>query len=198
MWANNNIGGASVLLDTSPKIQVASCGGSSAERSNLDYCNEQQLAANQVVNSSSNTEQSDTDTAKQTTATNLPYGDEPVFNAIAQPQMAPITPQLQGTLSVLGHCDVSASCASVLIELLATPSLGLPYPDPTATNPIYVAPGSGFDLPPIFTSEPLKPIPEASTWVMTITGFAIMFFVFGKKRRPRINPISIIDVSGIC
>jgi hypothetical protein len=49
-------------------------------------------------------------------------------------------------------------------------------------------------LPPIFTPQPLKPIPEASTWVMTITGFSIIALAFRKKRRPRICPISIIDV----
>ena len=74
LWANNHIFGASVLPGTSPKVQVASCGGSSAERSNLDYCNEQQLAANQVSDRPSKPEQNQSDTAQQIASNNLSSG----------------------------------------------------------------------------------------------------------------------------
>jgi hypothetical protein len=84
------------------------------------------------------------------------------------------------------------------IEVLASPTnLPLPVaPSPTAVT-VLDNPEPGPDLPPLFTPQPLKPIPEASTWVMTIIGFSLMAFAFRKKRRPRINPISIIDVSGV-
>jgi hypothetical protein len=85
------------------------------------------------------------------------------------------------------------------IDVLAPP---INLPPPATLPPIQVAfpdnPGPGSDPPPFFTPSPLKPIPEASTWVMTIIGFGIMIFVFRKKRRPRVNPISIIDVSDVC
>jgi hypothetical protein len=86
-----------------------------------------------------------------------------------------------------------------------TPAVGAPYPEvptpevPTPEGPTpgpitYVDdPWLGSGLPPVFIPQPLKPIPEAPTWVMTIAGFGIMVFVFRKKRRPRINPVSIID-----
>jgi hypothetical protein len=80
------------------------------------------------------------------------------------------------------------------IDVLA-PSIDVLAPPPQVT--VLDNPESESDLPPLFTPQPLKPIPEAPTWVMTITGFSILAFVFRKKRRPRINPISIIDVSGV-
>ena len=47
---------------------------------------------------------------------------------------------------------------------------------------------------PVFSPPPsLRSIPEASTWVMTITGFSLMALAFQKKRRPRFNPVSVID-----
>ena len=146
----------------------------------------------------------------------LSSSDASASDLSAQPIItAPFTPAiadkslLQGTLSVLGPCDVSASCASALIEPLETPIdapaleppaliadlTPSPYPETPAPSPIiYVDnPGPISDLPPVFAPQPLKPIPEASTWVMTVIGFSIMAFLFGKKRRPRINPISIVD-----
>jgi hypothetical protein len=215
LWANNNTGGAPVLLDTPLEFQVASCGGSSAERSNLDYCNNAKLTSDQLNDPSSKPVQSGSDTATQPASNNVPSsGDGLVSDAGPLPQIAPIMPQLQGTLSILGQCDVAASCVSVVVgaleppidapaleapaleaPALEAPSLSLPYPETPAPNPIiYVDnPGPISDLPPVFAPQPLKPIPEASTWVMTIIGFSIMAFIFGRKRRPRINPISIID-----
>jgi hypothetical protein len=84
------------------------------------------------------------------------------------------------------------------IDVLAPPTnLPLPVAPPPTAVTVLDNPEPGPDLPPLFTPQPLKPIPEASTWVMTIIGFSLMAFAFRKKRRPRINPISIIDVSGV-
>jgi hypothetical protein len=79
------------------------------------------------------------------------------------------------------------------IDVLAPPVLALGVPAPTPVT-LLDNPEPGAGLPPLFTPPPLNAIPEASTWVMTITGFSILAFTFRKKRRPRINPISIIDV----
>jgi hypothetical protein len=81
------------------------------------------------------------------------------------------------------------------IDVLAPPIDVLAPPPAQVTVLDNPEPESG--LPPIFTPQPLTPIPEASTWVMTITGFSIIAFTFRKRRRPRINPISIIDVSEV-
>jgi hypothetical protein len=225
---NNTSRASGVLGAAALQFQVASCGGSSAEHSNLDYCSSAKLVSNQASDSPSEPEQSNNNTATQSTSNNvLSPNDGPASYLSAQTITAPLAPSiannslLPGTLSVLG-CDIFASCASVLIDPLETPTdidppetqvdavaldppppigdLAPPIdqfsdaPPPGPTN--YGGdPGSGPSLPPVFTSQPLKPIPEASTWVMTIIGFSVMAFAFGKRRRPRINPISIIDVS---
>lgn len=200
-----------------PRFQVASCGGSSAERSNLDYCNSAQLIADQLSDQS-RSEQSDSDTDMQGASNNgLSSGAAPTSNSSAQtsippfpPAIADIKPLLQGTLIVMGSCgDVSVSCSPTQIFSAVPdspaspsddpiPSTDPPYPVATPGPVTYVAdPGSGPSLPPVITPEPLKPIPEASTWVMTITGFSVMFFMFRKKRRPRVHPISIVDFSEV-
>ena len=218
------------------QFQVASCGGSSAERSNLDYCNSANIATNQLSDNPPQTNQSDGDTATQgdtaaqaasnnvLSSNGAPAYDLSALSNTAQfiPNTAPLTSaigdefRLPGTLSVLGPCDVSASCASVLIEPLETlvdapaldpppliadltPSIDLPYPETTAPSPIINVddPDPVSDPLPVFTPQPLKPIPETSTWIMTIIGFSLMAFFFGRKRRTRTNPISIIDVSEV-
>jgi hypothetical protein len=101
----------------------------------------------------------------------------------------PLIDDLATTIDVLAPpIDVLAPPIDVLappIDVLAPP----PTQVALLNNP---EPESG--LPPIFTLQPVRPIPEASTWVMTITGFSIIALAFRKKRRPRIYPISIIDV----
>jgi hypothetical protein len=222
----NYTGKASSLLFVSIKFQVASCGGSSAEHSDLDYCDKVQLSAGQSSDSSLKSKEGNSNTATQNPSNDVLSSNgalTPDFSA--QPTTAPLTraivdqSQLQETLSVLGPCDVSASCANLLIDPLErpvdapaddsppliddlvpsinlpfpqTPALSLPYPEIPAPSPIIYVDSS---LPPIATLQPLNPIPEASTWVMTIVGFSIMAFMFGRKRRPCINPISIVDGS---
>jgi hypothetical protein len=131
-------------------------------------------------------------------------------------------PQLQGGLIALDPCDgTSGVCVIVLgvtpidlpivdssppligdlpptIDVLAPPIDVLAPPIDVLAPPIIpVTVVTNPGPPPLFPPEPLKPIPEASTWVMTITGFSIIAFTFRKRRRPRINPISIIDVSEV-
>jgi hypothetical protein len=232
--ADNNTDIADLLFPP-PKFQVASCGGTSAERSDLDYCNILKLITDKLNDTSAQSKQSDIDIATQAPDENvLSSTDGPAPDLGFEPNVGPFIAAavdnslLPAILSVLGACEVSSSCASVLIDPLETsadggsaldaptldldpppldldpppliaglaPSLDPPYPETPAPSPISHVddPEPISDLPPVFT-QPLKPIPEASTWVMTIIGFSIMAFAFRKKRRPSINPISIIDVA---
>jgi hypothetical protein len=221
--SGNDKDNVSDLLSVPLQLQVASCGGTSAEHSNLDYCN----------NSVTSTDQSDNKNPRKSNNKDDDSGTESVIidgivsngasspSSNPQPAIAPTIAAtvnkltLQGNLSLIDPCgDVTAPCATVEIDPPATPieslgtALSIPpidgltpptgqsYPEvPTPGPIIYIDDPPLSDLPPVFLPEPRKPIPEASTLVMTITGFSIMGFFFGKKRRPRINPISIIDVS---
>jgi hypothetical protein len=242
-WGGDNTYKTSDLLP--PQFQVASCGGSSAEHSNLAYCNNIALIAAQIADQPQKpTQNSSNSAAQQANSNGLSSSVAPASNSSAPSNVAALAPAppaqspLPETSSLLGPCGYpSASCTIVLINLpetlVDTPSSSfLPSPieeltppieeptppieeltplieeltppiDPPASeapplSPIVFVSGPepivDLSLPP----DPLKPIPEASTWVMTITGFAIMFLVFRKKKRSRINPISIIDGSSFC
>ena len=226
-WGSNNTNDALHLLPL--QFQVASCGGSAAEHSNLDYCNDVTLIAAHLDDTPQKLHQDNSNSAAQSANIDgLSSTAAPASNPSPPPNIAAVTPApaaqylLPGTLSLLGPCgDVSASCTIVLTDVpemsVDTPlPISLPSPPEELIPPIdplyseapplvpLVVPlvypsdtGPGLNTPPIFTSEPLDPIPEVSTWVMIIIGFSFMFFVCGKKRRPRIDPISIIDVSVI-
>jgi hypothetical protein len=221
-WGGDNTYKTSDLL--LPQFQVASCGESSAEHSNLAYCNNAALIAAQLADQPQKSGQNSSNSAAQQANSNGPSSSvAPASNSSAPSNVAALAPAppaqslLPEKLSLLGSCgDPSASCTIVLINLpdtlVDTPSPSfLPSPIEELTPPIDPPDSEAPPLSPIvFVSdpepvldlspppEPLKPIPEASTSVMTITGFTVMIFVFGKKRRPRINPISIIDVSTVC
>jgi hypothetical protein len=86
-----------------------------------------------------------------------------------------------------------------------------PIDDPTSpvynvTAPIYIlTPPIDFSPPEVVPPSPIisvgdpepgsgqRPIPEAPTWVMTTIGFSVVIFIFRKKKRNRVIPISIID-----
>jgi hypothetical protein len=90
------------------------------------------------------------------------------------------------------------------IDAQAPESFTLPIDDLTLPNPEAPPPGpityvdkpaSGPSLSPLIPPQSLKSIPETPTWVMAVLGFSVMALVFGKGRRSRFNPISIVDVS---
>jgi hypothetical protein len=235
--SSNNADKASDLLPL--PFQVASCGGNSAEHSNLDYCDDAAFVIAQLDSKPKKSSQDNNDSAAQLANNGLSSSVAPASDSSAPTNIAALAPVpgaqslLPGTLSLLGPCgDTSASCTNVLIDvpetvlidvpetvlidvpetLVDTSQISLPSPVEELTPPIdppnSEAPPSGpvlyvndpepvLDLPPYIPPQPPRPIPEASTWVMTITGFITIFFVFGKKRRPRPNPISIIDVSQV-
>jgi hypothetical protein len=224
-WIYTNTDQASGFFFTPIQFQVASCGGNSAEHSDLEYCNSADLLGDQTDDSPVKSEKDNSSTATQSASNNvISSSGPPGSNSTAQPITAPLIPfiadqalladqsPLQETLSVLGPCDVSASCAGVEIDPLEAPVdapaldpvllTGDPAPSsaPPSWEPQLPGPtdggGSGAGLAPVFSSPP-EPVttPEASTWVMTVVGFGFMAFTFSKRRRPRNNPISVIDVS---
>jgi hypothetical protein len=174
------------------------------------------------VNSKQNNNNTATQTVSNNAiSSEEPPGVNPTAQRIPAPLVPVITDQslladqsaLQESLNILGPCDVSASCGGVEIDPVEAPA-GPPTPDPptlignltpssgfpSLEPPLLPGPpevgDSGSGLPPVFSSPP-EPVttPEASTWVMTVVGFGFMAFTFGKRRRPRNNPISVIDVS---
>jgi hypothetical protein len=234
-WIYQSTSNASSLLRTPIIFQVASCGGTSAEHSNLDYCSNINITPDQLNDYSDNYGQNNSIAETQSASNNvLSSNSAPAYSTgqatthplppvIADRPVPPVIadrPAPQETLTVISPCDISASCAGVVIDRPDTP-VDLP-PDGGDS-------GSGTSLPPVFTPDPLplpdaplssqtpptdppafdpppltvdqtqppEPVttPEASTWVMTIVGFSFMAFAFRKRRRPRLNPISIIDIS---
>jgi hypothetical protein len=228
-WIYNNTNKASGLFFVPVKFQLASCGGTSAERGNLDYCDSVKLLDNQLNDSPVATAPSnDNTTTPSATNSALPSNNPPASNSAAQSIPALLAPTSfdqswpHETLNVIGPCDVFASCSSVVTDPLGTlldapapdplqlvaeltPPIAAPAPDPPLSivlppsePPISGPTGGGGDptLAPIFSPPPESvTTPEASTWVMTVVGFGFMAFTFRKRRRPRNNPISVIDLS---
>jgi hypothetical protein len=232
LWIGDSMYTSGGLLSVPPiQFQVASCGGSHAERRDLDYCSigddvlrqqiEQQILSdpnegNTTIENANNNVSSSKDVSSSSNANDQPTPSLSTPTLVANPQR-------QGGLIALDPCDgASGVCAIVdrglpvlpivdsapppiddlapTIDVLAppidvlAPPIDVLAPPPTQV-PILDNPEPEPGLTPIFAPQPLKPIPEASTWVMTIIGFSLMAFAFRKKRRPRIYPISIIDVS---
>jgi hypothetical protein len=173
------------------------------EDNKLDNVNNNNLVSSTNIGSSS--------------ANNQPYPSSPT------PTPTPTgNPLSQGNLIVLDQCDrPSVVCAIVDIDPPVTP-VDLPPIDvsappidvsappidalalvPAIDPPPPVVPPTQiafFDnqepsnLPPVFTPTPLKPIPEASTWVMTIIGFAAMIMLCDMRGRNRIKQAVAITV----
>lgn len=230
-----------------PQFQVASCGGSSSEHSDLDYCTNMDNNSDHDVgnaNTSQRDSNSNTSTGSDTDSSVNSSSIAPSPSPISQPSFAPfISPlpsmSLQGDLTLQDPCNAaSGSCLSTVtvdesaiqfslettaqfsstttapaLVTVSVPISGPPSDSPTpsigdlappsdspppqvTTPPISVdAPGPGSDWPLDVTPPSQRPIPEASTWTMTVIGFSVVVFIFGTKRKNRVNPISIIDIS---
>ena len=221
-WIYDNTDKAPGLFFAPITFQVASCGGNSAERSNLDYCNNV-LGDQQNDASPMKAQQNDNNAATKSTSNNVFSSSSlPASNSTAPPIPTPIPnplpviayqladqSPLQEILNVLGPCDVSASCAGVVIDPLETP-VDAPALDPVQLIGDQTPPNDAppLDPPQIIGDQtppnapPLDPpqiigdqtppngpaTPEASTWVMTVVGFGFMAFTFRKRRRPRTIP----------
>ena len=210
------------LMVTLSLFQVASCGGNAPEHHDLDRCDYGFSKTDQIsddpkapiqangddtaISSNNNSELANGLNNGWTTGPAIPDGRfNTVRNLSPQTNEAPFgAPDWRyGHLAAWIHDLISpiddladltepADISTMPIDSQTAPIIGLTLPpdlSPPETPP-YV--GSGSDWPPL---PPSKPISEASTWVMTITGFGIMVFVFGKKRRSRTGPIPIVDGS---
>jgi hypothetical protein len=215
------------------QFQVASCGGGSAEHSNLDYCTDRDKnSSNSVSNADTLHGDPSTSTTPDTDNTVISPNGASSSSPVTQSNFALVTPAIasiplrQWDLTLQDPCDAAPlSCLTIPIDQPAiqfsstttapgvltvsfppadspTPPIGdlTPPIDPSPLEvlppPISVdVPGLGFDSPPVFTPPPQKPIPEISTWAMTVIGFSIVVLVFGTKRKNRVNPISIVDIS---
>jgi hypothetical protein len=94
--------------------------------------------------------------------------------------------------------DVSAPPTDVSappIDALAlVPAIDPPLPVLPPTQIAFFDNPEPSNLPPVFTPSPLKPIPEASTWVMSIIGFAAMVMLYDMRGRNRIKQAIVITV----
>ncbi len=214
------------LLATLPLLQVASCGGNSPERRDLDRCDyrlsKTHISENPKVNNQANG--GDAGISKDTnndTASGLSNGSTPsaatfdgtlntVYNLSPHANAAlfsspnwqygalsawihDLTALIDGTAQPIDDSTATVDASTMPVDGQTTPNdLGGSISGDEGLSGSVGSPIYGSDSPPL---PPSKPIPEASTWVMTITGFGIMVFVFGKKRRFRIGPISIVDDS---
>jgi hypothetical protein len=227
LWIGNSIYTSGGLLPVPPlQFQVASCGGSHAEHRDLDYCSIGDGVLRQEIEQQNLSDPNDGNTTLENANNNVSSSKDVSSSSNANDQSTPslstptpvANPQFQGGLIALDPCGgASGVCAIVDLGVAATPidfpivdspppsiddltltiDVLAPPIDVLAPPPVLDNPEPESGLTPIFTPQPLKPIPEASTWVMTIIGFSLMTFAFRKKRRPRLNPISIIDVSEI-
>ena len=205
LWGDNNTDGGLDLLIPRPQLQVASCGENDPERSNLDYCGDDDIKADK------NSDNITIVRRKKNDPTALSAGSNVVLPSGAS-SSSPSTPSsitaiapasantflLREDLFLMVPYDgvsmfcASMSCAPIPIDPPAT-LIDDQTPVVDLTPPGVVPPNST-----IVPGDPTpnlgqRPIPEAPTWVMTTIGFCIIVFVFGKKKKKRNNTVSIID-----
>jgi hypothetical protein len=115
---------------------------------------------------------------------------------------SPYTPNLETTPDTVHDLSwlIPAAAWTAPFDNVTAPIDALTAPIHALTSPIDPLPPDV--LPPspiIFVGDPepgsgRRPIPEAPTWVMTAIGFSVVVFLFRKKKRNRVIPISIIDI----
>ena len=202
-------------------FQVASCGGGHAEREDLDHCS---IRAGDIFRQEAEKENSsDADSDNNTlgkdsnnTILSIDAASSSNTNNQSTPSLSapgPISNPLSNrNLIVLDQCDGARVCATVDIDLSATPidlpiigSVAPPIDDlappiddlaPSVSPPPQItfldSPEPEPDLPLVFIPSPLKPIPEASTWVMIMIGFGAMIMLRGGSDLLRIKRILVI------
>ena len=197
LWVEDSDGRVEeIIVPSSTIIQVASCGGDSAEHNDLDYCN---IGENAV------TESNDKYTKLQNTA-NATIPQQNTISLIVSSisststQEPPTTPALVNNivpqnnlidLSALSNqCVDTSACATTQTAPTDSPTPLADSPTPlTPLTPVisFGDPGP-VPEPPIPSIPPLaaSPVPETSTWIMMIIGFGIMI-VACRRRAP--NPI---------
>jgi len=216
LWVEDSDGRVEKIIAPSPTIiQVASCGGDSAEHNDLDYCN---IGENAVI------ESNDKYTELQNTANaTIPQQNTNTISLIVSSTSSTSTQEIQETpttsalvnnivqqnnlidLSALSNqCVDTSACATTQTAPTDSPPAPIDSPPAPADSPP-APPDSPTPLtpltpvisfgdpgpvpePPIPSTPPLaaSPVPETSTWIMMIIGFGIMI-VACRRRAP--NPI---------
>ena len=206
-----NSQGSSVILPIA--IQVASCGGSSAEHSNLEYCNISDNASSQPSNNYIKSENSNANSIPTTP------GVSPVSTSNTSSEETQDTAQTPAILNniapesnVIDLSEFSDLCLATSASCPITQTA--PTDSPPAPTDSPPAPPDSPPAPTDFPSAPLTPptpvisvgdpgpipqlpitptpplgasaVPETSTWIMMMVGFAIMI-VACRRRGP--NPI---------
>jgi hypothetical protein len=144
-------------LFTAIQFQVASCGGASAERSNLDYCNSTEQLDDQMNDSIINLTRNSNNNPTLIPNNNSPSSSSSKSDPTGQPVIAPRLPAAidqsssQETFNVINLCDVYASCSSIVKDPLkmlvdqpadpptlgsSLPQLDLPQPVNDQTSPV--------------------------------------------------------------
>jgi hypothetical protein len=219
LWTDESADKASgALLLSPPQFQVASCGGDSAVRQDLDRCSISQNGTNQFAGDGiKSTTQNDNDNSANNSviasstsnnpvvssnSTSAPQEDQPDILhdlSLLMPSNVPSNVPQDDRSDVSGapdNCDdISAACAIVQIDSPTAPfdspigpgefpiASGAPTGSPAPLTPpgpvISIGdPAPVSDPPPIFIPPPAAAsVPETSTWVMTMIGFAIMVLI---------------------
>jgi hypothetical protein len=137
LWNDNITNHGQTLLVSPDLFQVASCGGSYAERINLEYCDSNDVNKDKRNDNTNNKRDKDSSATQGAdnnvdTSNNINNVVEPnnnynmPFSNLGVPSnIAPLTPPqflMSGDLTLLGQCDgVSISCAPIDIEQPAPP-----------------------------------------------------------------------------
>jgi hypothetical protein len=154
-WDGSATDHASNLLIPSALFQVASCGGDSAEHSDLNFCNIAEMNLNHLDNNpNSSTHINKNPNAQSpsggpTTANKEADTLSTVANIPSNPTPTPLSNvPASGDLTLAGQCgSVAAYCVPFRIELQATP------PDPYAPDPS-ISP-IGYQTPTIDQTPPI-------------------------------------------
>jgi hypothetical protein len=198
-------------------FQVASCGGSYAEHSDLDFCGDANISKiNELIDNSTDGKHVNNNSTIQDTDNNTTNSNDNSSlssNTHSAPSIITTLMSPSVDLALAGQCDgVAASCAPFYIDSPAD-LIAAYAPDPstlpidtssgdgsTSSGDGSTSSGDGSTYPPPYLGEGdsgvdsgQKPIPEAPTWVMTAIGFGVVAFVFRKKRNSITDSISIIE-----
>jgi hypothetical protein len=128
LWNDNAANPGPNLLIPPALFQVASCGGSSAEHSNLDYCGATDIYLDDKLDDNSNNDKhtnnnpaiqnTDNNVTSSNNTSNTPSPNPSVSSNIGPPM--PSNFLMSGDLTFAGQCDgVSISCVPIDIELPA-------------------------------------------------------------------------------
>ena len=185
------------------RVQLASCGGNSAERRNLVFCNinpdsMQQDNAETTEGNTASTGIASDNNSSTAIGSNIPSASSLEPQPVVGPGLPSLVPaaQFPGRHSrhVVSTAPVDDAIAPVddAIAPADDPIAPADDPIPPIVDEAYVPPSSDpvvsigdtwpvLEPPPIFTPPPESPIPETSTWIMMMLGFGMMFLVMHRN-----------------